>query len=186
MYYRGPRRYRSPYRRGNGSGALVGVTLGAVLASGIGAKAAVSAHGGKAHARTAPAHATVAAAVAGTGENAFFTAVMADLGAPATPANLNSLAAWAGHEGAWGTVGQWNPLDSTLPEPGSTDFNVIPGCACSVQNYPDVSEGAQATAVTIGAYPGITAALRAGQGVCGGGLSGEFSRWSGGGYTEVC
>lgn len=132
-----------------------------------------------------PSHAA-RAAVAGGGENAYFSAVAADLGAPATGANLRSLAAWASHEGPWGTVGQWNALDTTLPEPGSWAFNHLPGGG-HVWNYPNASEGAQATAQTLlGGYPSIVSALRSGGGVCGNGFSAEFSRWSGGGYQEVC
>jgi hypothetical protein len=174
-----PRRFRSRYRRRQGGAGALGVAV-AVLAAGAGAHAATS----HAHAGTGARPARVTA-VSGTGEAAFFTRVLADLGAPATSANLGSLAAWAAHEGPWGSVGAWNPLDTILPEPGSWAFNSFGG-GLHVQSYPTASEGAQATAVTIGGYPGITAALRSGAGVCGPGLSYEFSRWSGGGYTEVC
>jgi hypothetical protein len=175
----GPRRrYRSRYRRQDSrAGVVVVVAVGALLASG-GAKAAAS-HG-HAH-RAAPA----VVPVSGSGEAAFFTAALADLGAPATAANLSSLAAWGAREGCWGCVGQYNQLDSTLYEPGAWAFNTFDG-NLHVWSYPTASEGAQATAATIGGYPGITAALRSGGGLCGGMLAAEFSRWSGGGYQEVC
>ena len=182
MYYRAPRRFRSRYRR-RSNGALVGVTLGAVLASGIGAKAATASHP-SVHRTQATQPARVTGVTSST-ETGFWTAVLADLGAPVTPADLGSLTAWAAHEGPWGSVGQFNPLDSILPMPGSWPFNTFDG-NLHVQNYPDASVGAQATASTIVGFPAITAALRSGNGVCGNGLSDEFYRWSGGGYQEVC
>lgn len=183
-----PRPFRSRYRRRAGNRDKAAVAVAVVFLAAGGTVKAVVPHG-HAHAlvRKQQAQQPVqAAAVSGPGEAAFFTAVLSDLGAPATAANLGSLPPWAAHEGPWGSVGQWNPLDSTLTEPGSWNFNVIAGCACAVQDYPDASEGAQATAVTIEGFPMITAALRAGDGVCGGDFAGEFSRWSGGGYDEVC
>ena len=177
--YRPRRRFRSPYRRRSGSTGTVAVAVAfAALASGAGAKAAA------AHRHTAT-ETVKAAPVPGGTEAAFMAAVLADLGAPVTAANLRSLAAWAAREGCWGCVGVNNPLDSTLPEPGATWFNTFGG-GLHVWNYPTPDIGAQATAVTIGGYPAITAALRSGSGVCGPGFAAEFSRWSGGGYTEVC
>lgn len=180
VYVYRPRRFRSRYGRGNdGIGKAAGIVAGIALASAVAHSAA-----GKSHAQAKPAHASVAVAVTGGSEAAFMTAALADLGGPATTANIGSLESWASHEGPWGSVGQWNPLDTTLPEPGSWAFNSFGGL--HVQNYPSASEGAKATAVTLGGYPAITAALRSGSGVCGGGFAAEFSLWSGGGYTEVC
>lgn len=183
-YRRGYYRPRSPYRSNSGAGRAVGVAVGLFLAY-----SAVKAQHGAAHhhhRKTAqPVHHAQLADVAGSGENAFWAAVLADLGAPVTAADENSLTAWGAHEGAWGAVGQWNQLDSTLPMAGAWPFNTFSG-NLHVWNYPDASTGAQATALTIESYPGITAALRAGNGVCGGSLGYEFGRWSGGGYTEVC
>lgn len=141
----------------------------------------------KAHAQPSvhPAHVT---AVTGPGETAFFTAVLSDLGARATKADLGSLAAWASREGPWGSVGQWNPLDTTLYEPGATTFNTFysNGSPIHVWNYPNATEGAQVTAVTLTGYPRIVSALRSGAGLCGSSLAGELGKWSGGGYQEVC
>jgi len=178
--YRRARRYRSAYRRrGGGTGAAAAIFVGAVAA--VGAQAVAPAHA--AAGKSAPAHA--AAAVSGSGEAAFWAAVLADLGAPATAANTASLTAWAAHEGPWGSVGENDPLDTTLPMPGSWNFNSFGGL--HVQSYPSASEGAQATALTLeGGYPLITAALRSGAGLCGGGLAGEFGEWSGNGYWRVC
>jgi len=126
------------------------------------------------------------ASPAGGSETAFFSAVLADMGDRPTGKDLDSLAAWAAHEGRWGTVGQWNPLDTTLAMTGSWNYNTF-GDGLHVQSYPSAAEGAQATAVTIsGGYPSITAALRSGTGVCGGGFAAEFGAWSGYAYQEVC
>ena len=75
------------------------------------------------------------------------------------------MTAWVRHETSWPPAAASNPLDSTLPEPGSTIFNTIVlagGGVIHVQNYPDAAEGAAATAATIanGHYPRIIAALR--------------------------
>lgn len=178
-------RYRSPYRygrrlrgrRGNG-GKIAGAVLGVFLA--------VAAHR---HAAPRPAAGAAAAPAADGGETAFITAVLADLGAPATAADITSLADWFPREWpAWPPGAASNPLDSILPAPGSTDFNTFGG-GLHVQNYPTAAEGAQATAETLegGWYPRILAALRAGAGLCGDpNLAAEFSTWSGGGYQEVC
>lgn len=174
------RRFRSPYRRRSGSTGTVAVVAAfAALASGAGVKAAAHGHAG------AATSTVKAAPVPGGTEAAFMAAVLADLGAPVTAANLRSLAAWAAREGCWGCVGVNNPLDSTLPEPGATWFNTFGG-GLHVMNYPDAATGAQATAATIRAYPLITAALRNGSGACGNSFAAELSRWSGGGYQEVC
>jgi len=127
------------------------------------------------------------APAAGGSEGAFMGAVLADVSAPGTAANVSSLEAWANHEGPWGTVGRWNPLDTTLTEPGAWAFNTLPGGG-HVWNYPNAAEGAQATAATLlgGSYPSIVAALRAGTGICGGGYTVPLSLWSGGGYQEAC
>jgi hypothetical protein len=112
---------------------------------------------------------------------AFIKAVLADLGAPASRADIGSLASWFPHEG---TAAAYNPMASTLREPGSTTFNYD-----GVQNYVSAAQGAHATADTLanGLYPGIVAALRSGRGLCGNlNLAAEFLRWSGGGYSRVC
>lgn len=126
------------------------------------------------------------AAVPGSGEAALMGAVLADLGAPATEADVTSLEAWRKRETPWPPVAAGNPLNTTLTAPGSTAYNYLPGGG-SVQSYPSPAEGAQATAATLlGGYPMIVSALRSGSGVCGGSFAAEFSKWSGGGYQEVC
>lgn len=83
--------------------------------------------------------------------------------APTTPGNLLGLLAWHAAEG--GTAA-FNPLNTTLWQPGSTAYNSFgPGGAYHVRNYPDPTTGVRATALTIenGHYPHVLAALRAGQ-----------------------
>jgi hypothetical protein len=66
--------------------------------------------------------------------------------------------------GAWGLAeggrARNNPLNTTEPWPGATDYN-----SAGVKNYPTGAAGIQATARTLlnGRYPGIVAELRAGR-----------------------
>lgn len=182
-YRRSAYRYRS--RSSSGPGKAVGIAVGLFLAYGAGKTVHQPAAVHHLQHKTQTVHPAHLAAVTGSGENAFWTAVLGDLTAPVTAADENSLTAWASHEGPWGSVGQFNPLDTILPMPGSWAFNTFAG-DLHVQDYPDASEGAQATALTLGGYPQIVAALRSGSGLCGDSLAYEFSRWSGGGYQEIC
>ena len=71
-------------------------------------------------------------------------------------ANRQLLGAWAKAEG--GTA-RYNPLNTTEPWPGATDYN-----SAGVRNYPTGAAGIAATAATLvnGHYPGIVHDLRAG------------------------
>jgi len=71
--------------------------------------------------------------------------------------NRRLLGAWARAEG--GTA-RYNPLNTTEPWPGSTDYNSV-----HVKNYPTGAAGIAATAATLvnGHYDGIVADLRAGK-----------------------
>lgn len=144
---------------------------------------------GTGHAATQHRHPVAGDAPAtGAGETAFIRAVLTDLRAPATAANVASVTDWIRHETPWPPVAADNPLDSTLPEPGSTAHNYLPGGG-SVQDYRTAAEGAAATAATIanGRYPHVLADLRAGSGVCGDTeTAAEFLTWSGNGYSAVC
>lgn len=191
--YRPSYRYR-PYRfrRRNGNAEkLTGLTVGLALAIAAGTHAAAGHHAAHSTAtdaarKAAPASIHAAPVTSGS-ETAFWDATLSDLSAPASSANAASLADWAAREGCWGCVGHYNPLDTTLPEPGSWAFNTFGG-GLHVQSYPTASEGAQATAVTLeDGYPLIVAALRAGTGLCGNpNLDAEFLTWSGDGYSGVC
>jgi hypothetical protein len=181
--YRLPRarryRRRLRLRRGDTIGLVIGI---AVAAGGIGAAP-------HPHAARHSGH-TAAAPVAGTGETAFFRAVLTDLGARPTAADLRSLEAWYPHEyPSWPPGAANDPLDSTLVMPGSWVFNSFACGAgmCHVQSYPSPAEGADATARTLaGGYPLIVAALQSGGGICGdSSVTGELLSWSGGGYGAV-
>lgn len=115
-------------------------------------------------------------------ENAWITGLLNGLGAPTTPANINSISGWINHEGPFGTQGRNNPLNTTQNEPGATSFSGL-----AVKNYPNAQEGIDATVTTLqnGSYNDILMALRSGQGLCGRSFTG-LSTWSGKGYSEVC
>ena len=185
-------RYRYPYRlrgRGGNGGKIAVAAAGVLLAAAFSTHAAAHRHAAAHKAGHAPVTVTAAAPVTTGSETAFITAVLADLGAPATAADITSLADWFPREWPhWPPGAANNPLDSILSAPGSTDFNTFGG-GLHVQNYPNAAEGAQATAQTLanGWYPQILAALRAGAGLCGNpNLAAEFDTWSGGGYQGVC
>lgn len=71
--------------------------------------------------------------------------------------NRRLLGAWAVAEG--GTA-SYNPLNTTQPWPGATDYNTA-----HVKNYPSGAAGIAATAATLvnGYYNGIVADLRVGK-----------------------
>ena len=123
--------------------------------------------------------------VAGGSETAFITAVLADLGAPGSQANITSLVSWFPHEfSSWPPGAAWNPMASTMQMPGSATYN-----SAGVQDYASAAEGAQATALTLadGYYPLIVARLRSGRGLCGDtAIAAELLTWSGNGYSGVC
>jgi len=76
--------------------------------------------------------------------------------APDTQANKVFLDTWHSFELSGATN---NPLNTTQPEPGATDFNTV-----GVKNYPTASIGEQATATTLfnGYYPDLDKALASG------------------------
>jgi hypothetical protein len=88
----------------------------------------------------------------------FARALLAGLGAPVTKHNLWAVVAW---ETAEGTKAKFNPLATTLPEEGATDFN-----STGVKNYPSASVGIAATVATLTekghGYEAIVTALRSG------------------------
>jgi len=63
------------------------------------------------------------------------------LGAPVCQNNLTVMVAWQSQEG---TTAGWNPLATTLPADGATDFNAV-----GVKNYPSMAIGLAATVDTI-------------------------------------
>jgi hypothetical protein len=87
-------------------------------------------------------------------------ALLNALGAPVTSQNLLAIMSWEVAEGGgFGGRTAFNPLNTTLPMPGSR-----PVTAVGVQAYTSASQGLTATVNTLrnGRYSGIIAALRAG------------------------
>ena len=118
----------------------------------------------------------VSVAEGGTTETAFQTAMLNDLGAPVTSANLGSLHSWFLHEEpSFPPPNLWNPLNI---ENGAGGF----------EQYSSSSAGASATADFIenNGYNEIRLALLSGNGLCGGSCASDFLRWSGNGYSSVC
>ncbi len=92
-------------------------------------------------------------------------AVLAGIGAPDTPSNEKALEDWAAAEGGagpqWGianNVDNFNPLNTTLPEPGASSTN-----AAGVKSYRSWSQGIAATVSTLlgGGYGNVVADFKA-------------------------
>ena len=83
-------------------------------------------------------------------------ALLQQINAPLTKQNVAFLDAWQQSEG--GTAAN-NPLNTTQPASGASDYNSV-----GVKNYPSPNVGIQATAQTLqnGRYPIILSALRSG------------------------
>ncbi len=87
-------------------------------------------------------------------------ALLQQLGMPLTAANIAALTAWELAEGGhWHNSAHYNPLNTTMPEPGATAMNSV-----GVKAYVSWTQGFTATIATLrnGYYGGILAALRAG------------------------
>lgn len=87
-------------------------------------------------------------------------ALLATIGAPVTDANVQAVTAWEAAEGGnWHNTASYNPLNTTLREPGSHGVN-----SAGVQAYTSWDQGLQATADTLaaGRYANIRAALASG------------------------
>jgi hypothetical protein len=63
------------------------------------------------------------------------------INAPVTDRNLWALVAWMQAEGS---TAKFNPLATTQPMPGATNFNSV-----GVKNYVDLEQGVEATAKTL-------------------------------------
>ena len=111
---------------------------------------------------------TVASSTAGTSRSSgalntprdFAVALLNAIGAPVTSQNLEAIVSWETAEGGgFGNRAMFNPLNTTLPMPGSHPINAV-----GVQAYTSSSQGLTATVSTLrgGAYRGIVAALKAG------------------------
>jgi hypothetical protein len=71
----------------------------------------------------------------------FARALLTELGLEPRQSKLVALVVWMQCEGSRAT---FNPLSSTLPMDGSTDFNSV-----GVQNYVSLEQGVKATAATL-------------------------------------
>lgn len=162
--------------------SLLGELRGVISGKSPASAAIISPITSPAAAAAAAGSGAAAAGPSGPGEQAWISAFLKGIGAPATAANTSSMSAWISHEGTFGTQGQNNPLNSTLDMPGATSF-----AGLAVKNYPTPAEGIRAAVATIegGPYNDILMALRSGNGLCGRSWAG-LSTWSGGGYSEVC
>lgn len=133
---------------------------------------------------------TVGTGPAGPGEAAWFTAMLASIGALPTPANLKSLHDWRTRESTWdnsqpdGALYAHNPLNTTLV----TSSSVGTVNSIGVQIYGSAAGGIAATAQTLlQGYPAIVSALRRGVGLATGdpAVASELLTWSGNSYSSV-
>jgi len=130
---------------------------------------------------TTPQYLPYGTPVSGSNAQAWAQQILADLGAPQTAADIQSLMDWFDREGGGGVN---NPLNTTLRTSGSTGSINSAG----VQSYSSPQAGASADAATIssGTYPNILADLKSGVGLIGQpNIAGELQTWSGGGYSSV-
>ena len=103
----------------------------------------------------------------GTGSNSgdytpesWASTLLSRCGLPATADNVKAIVAWEMAEGGnWSNTALYNPLNTTMPEPGATDINSV-----GVKAYTSWDEGFDATIATLfnGSYSGIISALKAG------------------------
>jgi len=87
-------------------------------------------------------------------------ALLQQLAMPLTRANITAIVAWELAEGGhWHNTAHYNPLNTTMSEPGATSMNSV-----GVKAYLSWAQGFKATIATLrnGYYGGILAALRAG------------------------
>lgn len=114
----------------------------------------------------------------------FARAVLRAEDLPRTACNVGALEAWEAAEGGhWNNTAAFNPLNTTLPEPGSSPMNSV-----GVQSYTSWAEGLRATVDTLnnGNYPGILAALSAGNDAQAVADAVGASPWGTGYFTAGC
>jgi len=75
------------------------------------------------------------------GYGAWAAQLLETLGAPVCQSNMTAVVAW---ESAENTTAEWNPLATTLPAAGGSDFNPV-----GVKDYPSLAIGLAATADTL-------------------------------------
>ena len=90
----------------------------------------------------------------------FAEAILTGLGYPVTKLAVTDIMSWEAAEGgAWNGGARYNPLNTTEPMSGATDFNSV-----GVKNYGSWEQGISATIKTLqnGYYPDILNALAIG------------------------
>ncbi|MDA8331427.1 MAG: hypothetical protein M0027_09540 [Candidatus Dormibacteraeota bacterium] len=103
---------------------------------------------------------SAAATAADTTPLLFATALLTAMGWPTTQSNIAAMVSWEQAEGGnWENPDAYNPLDTTMPEPGAVSTNG-PG----VKKYTSWAQGLQATVATLqlSYYPAIRAAFAGG------------------------
>lgn len=149
-------RPRSRFRYGRKSGGqevAVGVAVVIVLA-------AAGQHAAAPGSRAVSAVRAVAPAGSSYTPASWAAAFLAGGGWPQTACNLAAIQAWEAAEGGqWDNSAQYNPLNTTQPEPGSWTVN-----SAGVQAFPTWQEGFTANLAVIrnGLYGPVLSALSAG------------------------
>jgi len=110
-------------------------------------------------------------------------ALLEQLGMPLTQENAAAITAWEMAEGGhWHNTAHYNPLDTTMPEPGATAMNSV-----GVKAYLSWAQGFTATIATLrnGYYGGILAALRSGTSAIAVADAVAASPWGTGNFTGL-
>ena len=140
-----------------------------------------------AHGHTPPAAVTASATVPSGSAytpSSWADALLSAGGWPQTTCNLAAVTAWEQAEGGnWRNGAQFNPLDTTQPEPGSWAMNSV-----NVQAYPSWQAGFTATLATLGNgnYGPILSALRAGSSAQAVADAVAASPWGTSGFQASC
>jgi hypothetical protein len=167
-------RYRRRGRMSGREGAAAAVVAGLVLAV-------------AAHASNPGAGATLAADIPPGGAyspHTWAVALLTTTRLPLTACNVAAVTDWESAEGGnWQNSATANPLNTTMPEPGSHAIN-----SAGVQAYPSWPVGFTATVATLsnGDYPGILAALRAGDSAQAVAAAVGASPWGTGDFPASC
>jgi hypothetical protein len=106
----------------------------------------------------------------------FANALLTAMSDPTSAANVSSIVAWEVAEGGnWNNSAKFNPLNTTMPESGSSNIASAEG---HIQAYSSWESGVTATAATInnGNYPNIVMHLKAGTGLLTG-CAADFAKW---------
>ena len=169
-------RYRRRYRRSGKEGAAAAVVAGIVLAAAVHASGGTPGTGGVLAADIPPGGAY--------SPHTWAVALLTATRLPLTACNVAAVTDWENAEGGnWANSAAANPLNTTLPEPGSHSIN-----SAGVQAYPSWPVGFTATVATLnnGDYPGILGALRAGDNAQAVAAAVGASPWGTGDFPASC